>query len=105
MTYAVAYKFTLLDPSPLTEELFTHIWAEITEYFRDHCDALGSRLHKTSQGEFHAYAQWPSKAVMAAVGDHVPSPRYAALRMKWAELCGPSEILFEGPVLEDLFVT
>jgi len=73
----------------------------VTEFFRDDCGALGSRLHHGEDGAFYAYAQWPSQEVMAGVQDVEPSAKFLALRIKWAELCGPSEILWQGPAVAD----
>jgi hypothetical protein len=42
------------------ENSFIDSWSEITLYFRENCNSLGSRLHKGSDGLFYAYAQWNS---------------------------------------------
>jgi len=34
-------------------------WAETTNYIYKNFGSLGSRLHKTSTGEYIAHAQWP----------------------------------------------
>ena len=101
--YCVAYKFTLLKDNFENRRAFTKCWVEITEYFKSDCNALGSRLHEGTGGVFYAYAQWPSKTMFDAAGEITHSERFIKLRLTWAELCGPSEILFEGPILEDLF--
>jgi len=100
--YCVAYKFTLISNNSETRRQFIHVWEGITEFFRDECGALGSRLHHGVDGAFYAYAQWPSRAVMEASRERVPSVEFTALRMKWAELCGPSEVLWEGDAVADL---
>lgn len=105
--YAVAYKFTLL-PSALAhgrrraEAEFTDIWGAMTTYFKAECGALGSRLHRGQDGAFYAYAQWPDAQTYNAVSEITPSQDFAKLRLRWAELCAPSEILFAGPVELDL---
>jgi len=101
--YCVAYKFTLLKDSLENRRKFIACWRGITAFFKSDCGALGSRLHGGTGGVFHAYAQWPSKDIFDAAGNVVPSDAFVKLRMEWAELCGPSEVLFEGRVLEDMF--
>lgn len=102
--YCVSYKFTLLSNNSETRRQFIEVWSGITAFFRESCGALGSRLHYGDDGAFYAYAQWPSQAVMAASQDMVPSENFTKLRMRWAELCGPSEILWEGDVVADMLM-
>lgn len=103
--YAVAYRFPLLVQSPETDAQFVTVWSELTDYFKVQCGALGSRLHLGEDGAFYAYAQWPNEAVFNAVSEHAPLSDFMKLRMAWADLCGPSEIIFQGPVLRDLFTS
>ena len=100
--YCVAYKFTLLSNNSETRRQFIEVWSGLTTFFRESCGALGSRLHYSDDGSFYAYAQWPSKSVMEASREMTPTESFGVLRMKWAELCGPSEILWEGDVVEDM---
>ena len=100
--YCVAYKFSLLSNNSETRRQFIEVWSGLTVFFRESCGALGSRLHYADDGHFYAYAQWPSKSVMEASREIVPSERFGRLRMKWAELAGPSEILWEGEVVADM---
>lgn len=100
--YCVAYRFQLLSDNSETRRQFIEIWSGVTEFFRDDCGALGSRLHHGEDGAFYAYAQWPSLEVMAASQEVEPTAKFLALRVKWAELCGPSEILWQGPVVADM---
>lgn len=105
--FAVSYKFTLL-PSALTqgrrraEAEFIDLWAAMTTFFKTECGALGSRLHRGQDGAFYAYAQWPDAQTFNAAREVTPSQDFAKLRLRWAELCAPSEILFAGPVEVDL---
>ena len=100
--YCAAYKFTLLKDSLENRHKFMACWAGITDYFKSDCGALGSRLHGGTGGVFYGYAQWPSKEVKDAAGEIVPSEAFVKLRLEWAELCGPSVVMFEGRVVEDL---
>jgi len=100
--YCVSYKFTLLSNNSETRRQFIEVWSGLTVFFRESCGALGSRLHYADDGSFYAYAQWPSKSVMEASREIVPSDAFGKLRLKWAELCGPSEVLWEGDVVADM---
>ena len=106
--YAVAYRFTLL-PSAIAfgaraaQAEFIGIWSGFTDYFKSHCGALGSRLHIDEDGAFYAYAQWPDKEAFDAASDVPPTDEFTKLRVKWAELVAPSEILWQGDVVKDMF--
>ncbi len=102
--YCVSYRFALLSNNSETRRQFIEVWSGVTAFFRDDCGALGSRLHYGNDGAFYAYAQWPSREVMEASQEVVPSAEFAALRMKWADLCGPSEILWQGETVADMLV-
>ena len=45
---------------PELETQFIEAWSEITAYYRENFDSLGSRLHRGDDGIFYAYAQWKS---------------------------------------------
>ena len=100
--YCVSYKFTLLSNNSESRRQFIEVWAGLTAFFRQDCGALGSRLHYADDGSFYAYAQWPSEDVMNASQDVEATAEFLALRVKWAELCGPSEILWQGIVAADM---
>lgn len=107
--YCVAYRFTLLPNAlrfgrRLAQAEFIDTWTGFTTFFKSDCGALGSRLHIGEDGAFYAYAQWPSKAVFDAASDVPPTVEFTKLRIKWAELCAPSEVLFEGEVQVDMFI-
>jgi len=100
--YCVAYRFTLLSDNSETRRQFIEVWAGFTAFFRDECGALGSRLHHGEDGAFYAYAQWPSREVMVASGEVETDQAFLKLRLKWSELCAPSEVLWEGEVVADM---
>lgn len=102
--YCVAYRFALQSNNSETRRQFIETWSGVTAFFRDSCGALGSRLHYGEDGAFYAYAQWPSEAVKRAAEDVAATQEFLRLRVKWAELCAPSEVLWEGPVVADMFV-
>lgn len=43
------------------EEEFVSAWAECTEAIYENLGSLGSRLHRSTTGNFIAYAQWPDR--------------------------------------------
>jgi quinol monooxygenase YgiN len=46
---------------PGKEDQFREAWSEVTLAIRETCGSLGSRLHRSEDGTWVAYAQWPSK--------------------------------------------
>lgn len=106
--YCVAYRFVLLPGAVKfgarrAQYDFMDVWSGFTEFFKSHCGALGSRLHIGEDGAFYAYAQWPDKATYEAASDVPPTTEFTKLRVKWSELCAPSEVLFQGDVHVDMF--
>lgn len=55
--FIIVYRWRV---KPEKEQQFIESWAEITAYYRENCDSLGSRLHRGNDGLFYAYAQWKS---------------------------------------------
>lgn len=100
--YCIVYRFQLSEPSPETEARFIKIWSGITDYLKRECDALGSRLHQNADGVFFAYAQWPSLEVFEASAAHEPKLDFVEMRLDWADLCEPSEVVFAGELLADM---
>ena len=43
------------------EEQFELSWAEHTREIKEKLGGLGSRLHKSDEGSYLAYAQWPCR--------------------------------------------
>lgn len=41
------------------ETTYQKAWREVATYFVKHRGALGSALHKTSEGKWVAYSRWP----------------------------------------------
>ena len=101
--YCAAYRFTLLDV-PNAEPRFKAAWTGITDFFTKEAGALGSRLHRGADGAFYAYAQWPNKKTYEAAREITPNDDFGRHRLAWAEVCAPSEVIFEGEVITDLFV-
>ncbi len=64
--------------APGDEEYFARRWHEITQdIMRDHGGG-GSRLHRAENGDFVAYARWPSKEARdKAFADYSKDPNRA----------------------------
>lgn len=56
--FAVIYRGFIY---PGREEEYKKTWKIIADYFVKHCGAIGSTLHKTSEGEYIAYSRWPDR--------------------------------------------
>ncbi len=56
--FCVIYRFRV---RPGAEDTFRHGWAQLTKAIRDRRGGLGSRLHRTDEGLWLAYAQWPNR--------------------------------------------
>jgi len=100
--YCIVYRFKLIEPTQATEARFIETWSGITDYLKRECDAHGSRLHQGADGVFFAYAQWPSLEVFEASAAHEPKLEFVEMRLDWADLCEPTEVIFAGDLLADL---
>lgn len=65
---ALIYQWRIL---PGREENFIYAWTRMTEIIREREGSWGSRLHRTEDGRFIAYAQWPSREAWDA-SDLIP---------------------------------
>lgn len=70
--FAVIYRGFV---KPEYEKEYQQYWHTIATYFVEYRGALGSCLHKTSEGMWLAYSRWPDKATRNASwpGDDAPS--------------------------------
>lgn len=97
--FAVLYSFTI---KPNKQEAFVKAWAELTELIYEYEGSLGSRLHRKSDTQYIAYAQWPSEAVYKNSGDNLPSST-DAVRQTMRDCCDKIEVLHELEMVADLF--
>ena len=56
--FVVVYEWQV---RPELEEQFQDAWQRVTLAAIRNCGALGSRLHRTDEGKWVAYAQWPTR--------------------------------------------
>lgn len=55
--FTILYRWRI---KPEKERQFIESWSEVTAYYRENFDSLGSRLHRGEDGIFYSYAQWHS---------------------------------------------
>lgn len=69
---AMIYRFKL---KPEQEQVYQDCWNKIVHYFKQHCGALGSCLHKSEDGLWVAYSRWPDQATKDAAwpGENEPN--------------------------------
>ena len=56
--FSVIYKWKLKEGQ---EDTFREGWREVTKFFYENYNSKGSRLHKSDDGFYIAYAQWPDQ--------------------------------------------
>jgi hypothetical protein len=86
---------------PGKEAQFIDAWAEITAYYRENFDSLGSRLHRGDDGVFYAYAQWKSAAQRENAFQNSPKSEAGALMREAIEESFP-EVRLE--ILSDYLI-
>ena len=80
--FAVLYRWRIKAGA---EDDFIRAWSVATTAFRT-IGALGSRLHRTDDGEFIAYAEWPSREAWEAARGSSPVDAGTAETMRNATL-------------------
>ena len=61
--FAVIYRAFI---KPGLEQEYQETWRQVASYFVQNRGALGSCLHKTTEGMWVAYSRWPDKATRDA---------------------------------------
>jgi quinol monooxygenase YgiN len=97
--FAVIYRFNVRHGF---DEQFQSAWAERTREIQAQHGGLGSRLHRSPDGAWIAYAQWPDRATWDAAGHTGTEDTAAQGAMK--QCCETVETLFELDVMNDLLV-
>jgi quinol monooxygenase YgiN len=67
--FAVLYQWQIR-PGKIRQ--FCDAWAVITEGLKRDHGALGSRLHRSEQGTWMAYAEWPDRKAWESAGEAPP---------------------------------
>jgi len=95
--FCVLYTFTV---KPGYEDHFRHHWAAVTQWYYRHAGSLGSRLHRTSTGEFIAYAQWQTRAQWEQQRERSDAELYQH-RQAMREACTEITVLYELEMTDD----
>ena len=77
--FAILYRWKL---KPGTEETFRDAWKAMTETIKAKYGTGGSRLHRTDDGDFVAYAVWPHREHWGATGKLPSTNPEASARMR-----------------------
>ena len=80
--FAVLYRWKV---RPEAAAEFVAAWREATVAFRT-IGALGSRLHRGDDGDFYAYAEWPSRETWESAKTRSPVGSETAAVMRDATL-------------------
>ncbi|MEN1727474.1 MAG: antibiotic biosynthesis monooxygenase [Pseudomonadota bacterium] len=68
------------DVKPGSEAEFVETWEHTTHIIYQHFGGLGSRLHRSEDGQFIAYAQWPDLEVYES--EQIWTDEHAAVRQQ-----------------------
>lgn len=94
--YIVIYSFEV---RPNRNKVFLSIWKDLTVVIFQNCNSLGSRLHKESENNYIAYAQWPNKETF----DNSDLPdEFDELKSQLKDTCKKIEVLHRLNTVEDL---
>lgn len=99
--YCVIFRFRLTD-APNAEARFIKAWTGITEFFQNHAKAGASRLHKDKDGSFVSYAEWSDVQSYERSQEIDRTQEFIRHAVEWSEVCVPSEIIFEGELINNL---
>jgi heme-degrading monooxygenase HmoA len=95
--FSVIYRWTL---KPGTEERFREAWRTLTEAIRARSGTSGSRLHRTDDGDFVAYAVWPSRELWESARALPPANAEALTIMR--DCIATSQTPIPLTILDDL---
>ena len=97
--FAVIYNFKV---KPELDPEFQKLWHEGTLFIRQERNSLGSRFHKVSDGQFVAYALWPSREMWKNPAPS--SPKLKETLAKMNSCLSETEVIFELEVTDDLLI-
>lgn len=95
--FTVIYSF---DVKPGLENTFEQNWAALTELIYHYEKSLGSRLHRTKEGRYIAYAQWPDKATWKNSGTRLPKEA-KKIRREMRNACNSIQTMHKMEVIVD----
>lgn len=90
--FAAIYEFVV---KPGQEDAFIAAWAKVTEGIYRYNGSRGSRLHRSADGHFVAYAQWPTRAAWEALGSQEKPTEYQVAAAEMRATLESSRTVFE----------
>lgn len=96
--FAIIYSFQI---KPGHEAQFEKAWRDMTLLIAKYEGGMGSRLHKESDLNYIAYAQWPDKKTRDAAGSNMPDEVHA-IREAMNDACEKSDTIHEMEMVDDL---
>ena len=96
--FAVIYIFKVKSGE---EEQFISSWKGLTKLIYKHEGSKGSRLHKSKDLEYIAYAQWPSKEKWKNAGENLPTEA-DKFRKDMRDACIDITTKYELDLIDDL---
>lgn len=96
--FSVIYYF---ETQPGQSANFEAAWEELTRLIYIYEGSLGSRLHRTAENQYLAYAQWPDRETWAGSGNKLPDSA-DELRARMRNSCTRIETLHELELVRDL---
>jgi quinol monooxygenase YgiN len=97
----------ILEFEPIAEKEaeFVLAWRQCTQVIYENFGSLGSRLHKSQDGRFIAYAQWPNEDAYNKSSDWPEHLIFARDRMRALLKGGKPKLLHKLTVEADLLKT
>ena len=96
--FTVIYKFEVKEDRT---QQFEENWTKLTKLIYKHEGSLGSRLHKSDNLNYIAYAQWTDKETWQNSGSKMPEHSKEISRLM-KEACEKIETIHELEVVKDL---
>jgi len=97
--FSVIYTFKVKEGK---DKGFLDGWAGLTKLIYKHEGSLGSKVHKDKNGDYVAYAQWPSREAWKNAGANLPKEETDKFRSQMKDSCTAMETLFELDLVMDL---
>ena len=96
--FSVIYSF---DVKPDSIETFINAWKKMTVMLYTREGSLGSRLHKSTDTHYIAYAQWPDRETWAKEKVNLPKSANEYQRIM-SESCNSIKTEYAMELVEDL---
>ena len=98
--FVAIYHFTVKKGE---EHSFKESWKKLTELILEYENSLGSRLHKSGERNYIAYAQWHSREQWENAGGNLPESanEYRSMMKK---CCQKIKTIHELEVMVDLLI-